>query len=263
LNAVFSNLTGLYILADFRDGSGGNGDNIGLDNVKLPESPFAPTLTSIMPSSGSVGATLYMRLTGTKFTPGSTTVQVSGTGVHVAKVNIDKIGTATRLTAKLVIDPQATPGPRDVTVSTPAGGVSNTQTFTVSSPVAACEVALPLTVTGRGNLTISAGIGTSRPISGRWVTALMVFREGRVSFQGTTLSSATLPASNPPASRMWSANVEPLAAVVVLNAFYSPYLCGYSVVTPNAPVSRANIELILNSVGVNDFNGSVVEIPRF
>jgi hypothetical protein len=203
-------------------------------------------------------------LTGTNFIPGNTTVQVSGSGVNVVKVNIDRIGTTTQLRAKLAIDPGATPGPRDVTAFIPSVGASNAQTFTVRSPAAACSVSLPLTVGGiRGNVHVSAGIGTDRAVSGSWVTAMMLFKENSVSFQGTTLFSGTLPATNPPMTRVWSANVDPSATLVVLTAFYNPYLCGYSMVTPNAPVSRANVESILNSVGIDDFDGSVVEIPHF
>ena len=235
-----------------------------LDDFTFPSGPGGPvpTLTAIRPSSGTQGKTMYMRLEGTNFEIPGSTVQVSGTGVNVIKVNIDGKNTSTFLTAKLVIDPGAATGSRNVTVVTPSGGPSNSLPFTVNGPPAACPVSLPLSASGsRGNFTINAGFGTSRPIDGSWVTGWMVFGEDSITFQGVKLASGTM-AANSPLARSLSINVAPLSAVAIVNAFYSPYLCGYSIATPNLAVPKAQIEAALNSIGLEDYNGSAVEIPR-
>jgi hypothetical protein len=236
------------------------------DNFTFSPTPGGPvpTLTSIRPTSGVQGKTMFMRLTGTNFAIPGSTVQVSGSGVQVTKINIDGKNTSTKLTAQLVIDPGATTGQHDVTVTTPTGGTSNALPFTVTGTPTACAVSLPLTVTGvRGNFTVNAGFGASQPIAGTWATGWMVFGENSISFQGTTLASGALAATNPPLTRIFSINTAPLAPVAVVNAFYSPYLCGYSISTPSLQqVSRAQVEVALNSIGVEDYDGSIVEIPR-
>ena len=62
----------------------------------------------------------------------------------------------------------------------------------------------------------------------------------------------------------------PVSAVAVVNAFYNPYLCGYTVnwAATNGlrvydpPVSRALLETMINSLDVSDFNGTAKELPR-
>jgi hypothetical protein len=246
----------------------GPGSNL-YDNV-LVTSLLAPALTSMRPSSGAPGKTVYARLEGANLVNGPTTVQVSGAGVTVAKVNVDEPGTPTKLTARLVISPTAMLGPRDVTV-TNSGGTSNPKTFVVRSPDAACPVSLPVSASGsRGNLAVTAGIGSSRETTGNWVAGWMVFHESSVSFYGTRLFSGTLPPTNPPLIRSLSANMAPVPAVAVVNAFYSPYLCEYSITwastssaTPRyQPVLRSQVEAVLNNLDLLDFDGTTKQIPR-
>ena len=97
--------------------------------INLP-APSAPTLASVAPNQGIQGATVAVTLTGTNFVVAATTVAVSGAGVTVNNI---VVGSATSLTANLVIDPAAAAGARTVTVTT-AGGTSGGQTFTINLP---------------------------------------------------------------------------------------------------------------------------------
>ncbi len=51
--------------------------------------------------------------------------------------------------------------------------------------------------------------------------------------------------------------------VGVLNAVYDPYLCGYTLAWPSGTaLSREQIQILLNSLDVEDLDGTVTEIPR-
>jgi hypothetical protein len=89
-----------------------------------------PMLTSLTPSSGTPGSTVAVTLNGSGFVPGATTVTVSGSGVTIQNVSGPLVAATGRtMTASLVIDANATPGPRTITITT-AGG-SSSATFTV------------------------------------------------------------------------------------------------------------------------------------
>jgi hypothetical protein len=266
----FNTVPGDVVKLELKRGAGSQADYFVGVNLSIEVTRLSPTLTSIRPSSGAPGKTVHVRMSGTNLVPGSTTVQVSGTGVTVEKMNTDGAGSPTSLTAKLTIDPSAAPGPRDMTVTTLTGGTSNAQTFTVA-PDASCSVSLPLTAAGSwGNLNITAGIGTSRQMAGNWVVGWMVFNPRSVSFHGLPLFSGTLPQRNPPLMRSLSTRMPPVPAVAVLNAFYNPHLCRYTVTwaSTNAsarrfePAPRSQIESVLNSIDLRDFDGTQREIPR-
>ena len=101
--------------------------------------PAVPTLTSVSPSQGIQGTTVAVTLTGTNFIVGGTTVNVSGSGVTIATITVNRIrsltarANGTSLIANFVIDPAAGVGPRTVTVTTVAG-TSGGQTFTITLP---------------------------------------------------------------------------------------------------------------------------------
>jgi hypothetical protein len=88
-------------------------------------SPF-PTLSSIAPSTGRVGTTVPVTLTGTDFDAGGGTITEACFGI--AFTNIVVVG-ATSITALAVIDSDALTVPCDVAVTT-NDGTSNTQPFT-------------------------------------------------------------------------------------------------------------------------------------
>jgi hypothetical protein len=94
--------------------------------------PPAPTLTAISPTSAVAGAAVTLTLTGTQFINDATSVEVSGSGVTVGRVTVQK---STSLTVDLSTDGSAA-GDHSVTVKT-AGGTSAGRTFTVSAPPAA------------------------------------------------------------------------------------------------------------------------------
>jgi hypothetical protein len=244
------------------NGSKAIGGLLALSFYKGPQGA-KPVLSSIVPISGKQGSTMYMRLSGSNFVPGSTSIAFGGGGISVVKIDIDKPGTATQMVAKLAIASNATLGTRPITVSTPTGGQSNALNFVVTAAnPAACPASLPLTVTGGdGNLNITAGLSNSQAVTGTWVTGWLVFSPTRVSFQGVTNASGTLAPSNPAVSRTMSVAARG-AQIAVVNALYNPYLCGFTMATPNWPVSREAVSAALDSIGVEDYNGSVVDNPR-
>jgi hypothetical protein len=135
--------------------------------------PPAPTLTSIVPSTGTRGSTVAVTLNGANFSAAGLAVNVTGTGVTVTNVTYVS---ATQVTASFVIAPNASTSNRNVTVTT-AGGTSGSRTFTVSNPPrptftgmtpAAGNRGTTVTVTLTGTNFTTAG--SSINISGSGVT---------------------------------------------------------------------------------------------
>jgi titin len=89
----------------------------------------APTISTVSPNSGVQGQTLNVTITGTYFT-GAITVSF-GSGITVNSFTVDS---ATQITANITIDAAATPGTRDVSVTTPQGTATKTGGFTVNLP---------------------------------------------------------------------------------------------------------------------------------
>jgi len=227
-----------------------------------------PAITSITPPAGAPGTVVNVSLEGGRFISGSTRVLISGIGVTVGNVSVIS---PTQLTTSFSIPATAENEYRDVTVTTP-NGASNRVTFLIhNSDTTECPVSLPLTVTGsRGNLAVTAGIGTRQPASGSWVLGRAVFNASSISFYGSPLFSGVLPAANPPLSRSLSFNMAPLAAVAVVNAFYNPNLCAYSMAwasttsfaPPYAPVPRDQVDAFVRRLTLQDFNLSAKEFIR-
>ena len=137
--------------------------------------PLAPTLTSVSPNQGVLDTTVTgVTLTGTNFVVGATTVAVSGSGVTVSNV---VVGSVTSLTADFVLDPAATLGAHQVTVTT-AGGTSGQQTFTI----------IVSTGSTMFSFTAPGGMQTFRVPAG--VTSLMVTALGA---QGGAGAAGTSP----------------------------------------------------------------------
>ena len=91
-----------------------------------------PTLSSLSPTTAAQGASLNVTLTGTNFIDGVSTVAFSGTGITI---NTTTVNSNTEIVVNITLDAAATTGDRDVTVtnSTPGGGASEVQTFTVTT----------------------------------------------------------------------------------------------------------------------------------
>jgi hypothetical protein len=92
----------------------------------------APTLSSISPVSGVIGQTLEVIFSGTNFLSG-TTSPTFGAGITL---NSFSVTSATSASANVTITPAAAIGPKSFLVSntSPGGGVSGSQVFTVNYP---------------------------------------------------------------------------------------------------------------------------------
>jgi hypothetical protein len=128
----------------------------------------APTLGSVIPSTGTAGSTMTVALTGTNFVAGSTNLAVSGTGVTASNV---VVASPTSLTATFTLAASATPGARNVTVTNGAG-TSSEQPFTVAvsprptvttvGPVSGVVgTSVAVTITGTGFLNGGTTVGVS------------------------------------------------------------------------------------------------------
>lgn len=94
----------------------------------------SPTLTAVLPDTGSRTETLNVILKGSKFIEGVTSVSF-GEGFTLNTLTIDSL---TSLTANVTISPAALLGPRDITVtnSVPVGGISTRSNgFVVVNPI--------------------------------------------------------------------------------------------------------------------------------
>lgn len=135
-----------------------------------------PTLTAIVPASGSQGATPTVTLTGSNFVTGGTTIVIGGTGVSALGTTVLS---STTVVAAFAIDAAAALGPRNITITT-AGGTSTAQTFTVNPPLLAPTLTniapangkrsdvVDVTLTGT-NFVTGPG-GTTVAVSGTGVT---------------------------------------------------------------------------------------------
>jgi hypothetical protein len=90
-----------------------------------------PTLTGISPTSGSRNTTFNVVLTGTNYISGVSSVTISGSNITI---NSTTINSTTQITVSITIASNASTGTRTfkVTNSTPGGGTSSTQNFTVN-----------------------------------------------------------------------------------------------------------------------------------
>jgi hypothetical protein len=133
-----------------------------------------PTLTSIVPASGTVGTTVSVVLNGTHLNDPSPTVSVSGTGVTAVIQNIQ--GTA--LTANFTMASNATLGVHNVSVITSVGTTSSVP-FTVNAAASPPTLTSISPTTGFSGTAITATLtgtnfvvgGTTVNVSGSGVTA--------------------------------------------------------------------------------------------
>jgi hypothetical protein len=120
--------------------------------------PPAPRLTAISPTTAAAGTPISLALTGTNFIGNATTVAVSGAGITVGQVSVQK---STALTVNLTIGAAAAAGARDVTVKT-AGGTSAARTLTIEAapatpgaPSIGAFAASPANITNGQTATLS------------------------------------------------------------------------------------------------------------
>src|SRR5215470_15294357 len=128
LNALQT--TGIPI-TDLRSGTPVTRPRIRVDRALNQLVPPVVTVTAISPSSGKVGFTVPVTITGTGFVSGATVS--AGSGVTVSNV---AVVSSTQLTANFAIDPNATLGARNVRVTLPTGDIATlSQGFTVNPAV--------------------------------------------------------------------------------------------------------------------------------
>jgi hypothetical protein len=88
----------------------------------------APTLTGISPTSGTHGTTVNVTLTGTNFINGVSSV-IGSSGITI---NSTTVNSTTQITVNITISSSIGTRTFKVTNSTPGGGTSSTQNFTVN-----------------------------------------------------------------------------------------------------------------------------------
>ncbi len=117
------------IVLTVNDGKGGTASTAA-QSVTVTEAPTGgdPVITSLTPTSGKRGTTLFVTINGSGFLPGQTVVTVNGGAVTVTPTSL----TSTTIVAKFVIASSAQTSTRNVTVTNP-GGVSFTKSgaFTI------------------------------------------------------------------------------------------------------------------------------------
>jgi hypothetical protein len=160
----------------------------------------APTLTSIVPSSGALGTSVNVTLTGTNFTTGS---QVRLQGAGLSQTNIVVVS-PTQITATYKISSTAAIGAHNTWVVTSAGS-SNMLTFTVTAATGAPTLtsvapnsgtqgtAVNVTLTGSGFVT-GATVGSTG--SGITVSNVQVASSTQITATLTLAANATLGASS-------------------------------------------------------------------
>jgi hypothetical protein len=137
-----------------------------------------PGMSSVNPDQAIQGQTLDVVVTGTHFN--GTTLVSFGAEINVNTYTVDS---DTQITANITIDPNATPGPRDVSITTPAGTV--TYLFTTSQAPPTISLVTP-------NQGIQGQTIVDVAINGTYFTgATSVSFGAGISVDSFTVSSAT------------------------------------------------------------------------
>src|SRR6202171_6116318 len=130
-----------------------------------------PSLTSIVPSSGTQATSVNVTITGANFAPGST-ISLSATGITVSNTSVVS---STQITATFAMASTAPVGPQNVTV-TPQGRASGPLTFTVVAAPTLTSIAPPNGTVGQNVPVTLTGTGFVSPavinISGTGVTVV-------------------------------------------------------------------------------------------
>jgi hypothetical protein len=143
----------------------------------------APTLTSILPTSGNRLETLDVVFTGANFISGVSSVSF-GAGITV---NSTTVNSATQITANITIAGTAATGARSVSVSNAApGGGTATRAFTVNNPAPTLTSILPTGGT-RGGAPLDVVFTGANFISG--VSSVSFGLD--ITVNSTTVDSAT------------------------------------------------------------------------
>ena len=207
-----------------------------------------PTLTSIAPTSATVGGAAFtLTLTGTGFVAGATVNFGSSPAITPSSV------TSTQIVATIPAADIATAGTVNVTVTNPAGGgTSNAQTFTINNPAPTATslsptsanaggAAFTLTVNGTGFVSTSVvkfngAAKTTTFVSATQLTAAITAAD--IATAGT----ATVTVTNPAPGGGTSGNLS-----FTINAVSGPTLT--SIAPATATVGGAAFTLTLTGTG--------------
>lgn len=221
--------------------------------------PPLPTITSVVPASGLTGSTVSATLTGTNFLTNATTFSVSGAGVTVEQVSV---ANGTSLTANLVIDATATPGSRDVTVTT-SGGTSVAQTFTVMAraPLIGAFTASPATITAGGAATLAwSGVANATTCTINNDAAAIACADGNITVRPSETTTYVLTATGAGGSVTMTATVSvntPSPTIGAFTASPTAISRGGSSTLTWSGVTNATTCVIDNGVGaITCANGS-------
>lgn len=204
------NTPGTYTVKLTATNACGSNDEIKTNYITVNPAPPppAPTVTSVTPNTGTRGQTLSPVITGTNFT-GASAVSF-GAGITV---NSYTVNSATQITADITIAADATPGARDVSVTTPGGTGTLNNGFTVIQQTQSVT-----TATGTGTAIFSTSTGGctnltavaegTPPVAGK--PAGVSFPHGLFSFNiiniapGSTVTiTITLPSPMPVGTQYW------------------------------------------------------------
>jgi hypothetical protein len=197
------------------DGGLGDADGIANGTIVDPGGPAipnpAPTITSVNPDHGSQGQTLDVTITGTNFTD-ATSVRFGALGSYVS-VNNFTVGNDTQITANITILSYASPGTRNVTVTTPAGTGTLIDGFTVNR--AGQQTQSVNTATGTGTATFTTDGGSINNLTASATMpcgslAGLTFPHGFFSFSIANITpgsqvtiTITLPSNMPTDTQYW------------------------------------------------------------
>ena len=182
----------------------------------------APTLTSLAPTSATVGGAAFtLTLTGTGFVAGATVNFGASPAITPSSV------TSTQIVATIPAADISTAGTVNVTVTNPAGGgTSNAQTFTINNPAptatslsptsaTAGGAAFTLTVNGTGFVSTSVvkfngAAKTTTFVSATQLTAAITAAD--IATAGTATVTVTNPAPGGGTSGNLSFTINPVSA---------------------------------------------------
>jgi hypothetical protein len=187
-----------------------------------------PTLSSISPSASDVDNTLNVRLVGTNFINGSSSVGFSGSGITVNSVTF---GSSTQLTVSITISLTAPAGTRNVSVTTPGGTATLSNAFEVL-PSNLPTVSGISPSSGKRGTTLNVVLTGSNYLNGEIIVAIS---GGGVTVNSVTVNSATQLTANITIAPSASATFR---NVSVTNSYGTvTYSNGFQVVNPAPTVS--------------------------
>ena len=164
---------------------GTGGGNSNAQSFTIVGTATPPTLTSVSPNSGNQGEQVNVTLTGSNFLSGATIS--AGAGITVGSVSVVN---STSITAIFTIGSAATPGARNVTVSTSAG-TSNAQVFTVNEPAPPAPTLTSVSPnSGNQGEQVNVTLTGSNFLSGATISAGAGITVGSVSVVNSTSITA-------------------------------------------------------------------------